>query len=66
MVAKPTTISKKRRSLVCLRCALPETADRISFFDLTELEKTQAAFTAETFCSYLHTNVFEDSFLLRN
>jgi hypothetical protein len=67
MIDESTTISIKEALVICLRCGLPESTDTSSFFfDSIELDNIRAAFTVEMFLSNLHSDGFEDEFLLRN
>jgi hypothetical protein len=67
MIDESTIVSKKEALVICLCCRLPESTDVSSFFsDLIELDNTRAASIVEMFLSNLHSNGFEDEFLLRN
>jgi hypothetical protein len=58
-------VKKKEALVICLCYRLPESTDASSFsFDLIELDNTRAASTVEMFLSNLHSNGFEDEFLL--
>jgi hypothetical protein len=66
MIDESATISKKDTLVICLRCRLPESTDASSFFHLIELDNTRNASIVEMFLCNLHSNGFEDEFLLRN
>jgi hypothetical protein len=64
MRERSTSISEKEALVICLPFRL---SDAVSFFfDLIELDNTQAVCILEMFLSNLHSNGFEDEFLLQN
>jgi hypothetical protein len=62
---KSAIINKKEALVNFLYCRLPESMDSNSYFcNLIELYNTQVASIVEMFLNNLHSNGFEDEFLL--